>query len=224
MTVLFTKALRSKRFLEANNLVLKDVTGPPSGLSTTVKFTYEIVAGDTDETAKKRHPLWDLVGIGKTVFGELGGGENFIKSERAKLSAAWGSGGGEMILRQIKSTLKPEATIPGTDYVVKAYGKRRGEDALVYRIPNSRDPKKPAEKGINESEWQRAYGQLMQAGEFTRKWFNDALPECAAGQPCNFTVIGNVFVLLGIANENGRGNYTRQATRESRRTRDTESR
>src|SRR5438132_3584184 len=101
------QALRSKRFLEANNLVLKDVTGPPSGLSTTVKFTYEIVAGDTDETAKKRHPLWDLVGIGKTVFGELGGGENFIKSERAKLSAAWGSGGGEMILRQIKSTLKP---------------------------------------------------------------------------------------------------------------------
>jgi hypothetical protein len=79
------QALRSKRFLEANHLVLKDVTGPPSGLSTTVKFTYEIVSGDSG--AKGRHPLWDLLGIGKTVFRELGGGENFIKSERAKLLA-----------------------------------------------------------------------------------------------------------------------------------------
>ena len=81
------QALKSKRFLEANHLVLKDVTGPPSGLSTTVKFTYEIVSSDTDEAAKKPNPLWDLLGIGKAVFEELGGGENFIKSERAKLLA-----------------------------------------------------------------------------------------------------------------------------------------
>ena len=80
------QALRSKRFLEANRLVLKNVTGPPSGLSTTVKFTYEIVAGDT--AAKGRHPLWDLLGIGKAVFRELGGGEKFIKRERAKLLKA----------------------------------------------------------------------------------------------------------------------------------------
>jgi hypothetical protein len=82
------QALKSKRFLEANHLVLKDVTGPPSGLSTTVKFTYEIVSRDADEAAKKPNPLWDLLGIGKAVFGELGGGENFIKRERAKLLAA----------------------------------------------------------------------------------------------------------------------------------------
>ena len=82
------QALRSKRFLEANQLVLKDVTGPPSGLSTTVKFTYEIVSSDTDEVPTKRQPLWDLLGIAKAVFEELGGGENFIKNERAKFSAA----------------------------------------------------------------------------------------------------------------------------------------
>jgi hypothetical protein len=80
------QALRSKRFLQENHLVLKDVNGPPSGLSTTVKFTYEIVSSDTDETAKKPHPLWDLLGIGKVVFRELGGGEKFIKNERAKFS------------------------------------------------------------------------------------------------------------------------------------------
>src|SRR5579859_530272 len=84
------QALRSKRFLEANHLVLKGVTGPPSGLSTTVKFTYEIVAGDAGR--RGRHPLWDLLGIGKAVFRELGGGENFIKRERAKLLAAEASG------------------------------------------------------------------------------------------------------------------------------------
>jgi hypothetical protein len=82
------QALKSKRFLRENHLVLKDVTGPPSGLSTTVRFTYEIVSRDTDETPKKRHPLWDLLGIGKAVFDELGGGEGFIKSERAMFSAA----------------------------------------------------------------------------------------------------------------------------------------
>lgn len=82
------QALKSKRFLQENQLVLKDVSGPPSGLSTTVKFTFEIVSSDTNETPTKRHPLWDLVGIGKAVFEELGGGEHFIKSERAKFSAA----------------------------------------------------------------------------------------------------------------------------------------
>ena len=82
------QALRSKRFLRENRLVLKDVSGPPSGLSTTVKFTFEIVSSDTNEAAKKPNPLWDLLGIGKAVFDEPGGGESFIKNERAKFSEA----------------------------------------------------------------------------------------------------------------------------------------
>jgi hypothetical protein len=138
---------------------------------------------------------------------------------------AWSKEGEGMIFDQIKSTLKPGATIPGTNYLFKGYGRRRGEDAFVYCIPNSRAPKKPAEKGITESEWQRAYDQFMQAGEFTRKWFEKHLPECAKGQPCNFIVIGKVFVLLGIADyEEGSGKYTRRATHESGKTRDTEPR
>lgn len=82
------QALKSKRFLRENHLVVKDVSGPPSGLSTTVKFTFEIASNDNDEAAKKPHPLWDLLGIGKAVFDELGSGESFIKNERAKFSAA----------------------------------------------------------------------------------------------------------------------------------------
>ena len=65
------QALKSKRFLRENHLVVKDVSGPPSGLSTTVKFTFEIASNDNDEAAKKPHPLWDLLGIGKAVFDEL---------------------------------------------------------------------------------------------------------------------------------------------------------
>ena len=86
------QALKSKRFLQENNLVLKDVSGPPSGLSTTVKFTFELHSND--EATKKRHPLWELLGIGKSVFAELGGGENFINNERSHFSSLGGKDGG----------------------------------------------------------------------------------------------------------------------------------
>jgi hypothetical protein len=41
-------ALRSRRFLVENHLRLKDVSGPPSGLSTTVKFTFELESGSPE--------------------------------------------------------------------------------------------------------------------------------------------------------------------------------
>ncbi len=82
---LVCQALKSKRLLEKNHLVLKDVSGPPSGLSTTLRITYEISA---DENAPARNPLWGLRGIAKDIFRQLGGGENFIRREREELSAA----------------------------------------------------------------------------------------------------------------------------------------
>jgi hypothetical protein len=84
------QALKSKRFLQENHLVLKDMSGPPSGLSTTVRYTYEIVSGgaDRESTAKQQHPLLGLRGIAKDIFRQLGGGEYFIKKEREQFSAA----------------------------------------------------------------------------------------------------------------------------------------
>lgn len=84
------QALKSKRFLHENHLVLKDMSGPPSGLSTTVRFTYEIVSGGAHEgsTEKQQHPLLGLRGIAKEIFRQLGGGEHFIKKEREQFSAA----------------------------------------------------------------------------------------------------------------------------------------
>jgi hypothetical protein len=74
-------ALKSKKFLEGNGLRLVSKTGPPSGQSTTVTFTYEILASSADRPSVTS-PLIDLRGVAKNLFRELGGGENFIRSER----------------------------------------------------------------------------------------------------------------------------------------------
>jgi hypothetical protein len=80
---LVCQALKSKRLLDKNHLVLKEVSGPPSGLSTTLRITYEI--GDS---APPPNPFWGLRGIAKDVFKQLGGGENFIRQERESFSKA----------------------------------------------------------------------------------------------------------------------------------------
>lgn len=80
---LVCEALRSRKFLEDNELKLVEQSGPPSGQSTTVTFTYEITkstpAGSYDS-------LLALHGIAKDVFQKLGGGEAFIRQERSTFS------------------------------------------------------------------------------------------------------------------------------------------
>jgi hypothetical protein len=78
-------ALKSNKFLQEHHLVLKKAEGPPSGLSTTVKLTYEFEAGNA-AGATPRNPLWDLLGVGKEMFRRLGGGEAFIRRERQDLN------------------------------------------------------------------------------------------------------------------------------------------
>lgn len=91
---------------------------------------------------------------------------------------------------------KPEAK---DDFVVKGIGKRRGEEALMYFIPNHKNPDKPYQKGITRLEWEKAYQQIVSQGSFSRKWFQDNMPECAKEGGCNFTTIGGIFELLKIA-------------------------
>jgi hypothetical protein len=78
-------ALRSAKFLKENHLRLVAQTGPPSGLSTTVTLTYEIL-GDRKRNSQSVDPLLELRGIAKELFQELGGGETFIRDERRKFS------------------------------------------------------------------------------------------------------------------------------------------
>jgi hypothetical protein len=98
---------------------------------------------------------------------------------------------------------KPEAK---GDFTIKGWGRRRGQPALIYFIPNHTNPQKPHEKGINTSEWEQAYRQLVRTGEFTRKWFYANL-DCADEGSCNFTPIGGIFSLLGLATYEGKGVY-----------------
>ena len=80
-------ALGSKKFLTEHGLRILSKTGPPSGQSTTVTFTYEF-----DEAVQKPASGLDvflaLRGIGKEIFASLGGGEGFIRRERAEFSRA----------------------------------------------------------------------------------------------------------------------------------------
>ena len=74
-------ALGSKKFLTENHLRLVSKTGPPSGQSTTVTYTYEFLeaqpsAGNQDAWTKLRGAL-------KDVFAELGGGEAYLRAERS---------------------------------------------------------------------------------------------------------------------------------------------
>jgi 5-methylcytosine-specific restriction protein B len=98
---LVCQALESEIFLKENNLVLETKEGPPSGLSTSVVFTYRVVdeaAGSSsvviEPTASAANPstrflgLLQLKGVGKEVFASLGGGERFIRSEREAFAKA----------------------------------------------------------------------------------------------------------------------------------------
>ena len=77
-------ALSSKKFLTENHLRLISKTGPPSGQSTTVTFTYAFVTKEKKDDAVDRQDAWNrLRGALKDVFAGLGGGENYLRNERA---------------------------------------------------------------------------------------------------------------------------------------------
>ncbi|WP_239805950.1 hypothetical protein [Croceicoccus hydrothermalis] len=100
---------------------------------------------------------------------------------------------------------KPEAK---TRFWVKGWGRRRGERALIYLIPNNRGGR-PYEEGVTESELIRAYEQLFRTGSFTKSLFNSELPGAAKEGGCNFTTIGGVFRLVGEARHATRGIYSK---------------
>jgi hypothetical protein len=90
------QALESKLFLKENNLVLESKEGPPSGLSTSVVFTYrierstELQPDQATRLVQYKNPapleLLKLRGIGKELFASLGGGEEFLRQERQALN------------------------------------------------------------------------------------------------------------------------------------------
>jgi hypothetical protein len=81
------QALKSGKFLDENGLVLERLEGPPSGQGTRVRYTYRFRNSDNSQAAQRRWPLIELRGVAREVFKDLGGGEEFLRKERAQFSA-----------------------------------------------------------------------------------------------------------------------------------------
>lgn len=115
------------------------------------------------------------------------------------------------IIDRIEAEIVPGTAIPKPEtdgeYLVKGWGRRRGERALVYTIPNHGNPSYPHEKGIAVSEWDHAFDRLMSTGELRHSWFKVTMPACNTEGSCNFTTIGGIFTLLGLAVREERGAY-----------------
>ena len=115
------------------------------------------------------------------------------------------------IVERIEAEVPPRTVIPkprtDKEHRVLGWGVRRGERALVYTIPNRRNPSRPYTKGVTVSDWDRAYRQLMSRGTLEYSWFRSEMAECCKAGPCNFTTVGGVFVLLGLAERRGLGVY-----------------
>lgn len=83
-------ALQSKKFLQENHLTLKEVQGPPSGKSSTVKFIYKIEplppgSLPPSTPASSADAFLSLRGIMKSAYQKLGGAEAF----HARESESW---------------------------------------------------------------------------------------------------------------------------------------
>jgi hypothetical protein len=75
-------ALESQKFQKKNHLRLISKNGPPSGQSTTVTYTYEFI--DSENQESDRQDAWNrLRGALKDVFAAYGGGEAYLRAERA---------------------------------------------------------------------------------------------------------------------------------------------
>jgi hypothetical protein len=81
-------ALGSKKFLSEHGLRIVSKTGPPSGQSTTVTFLYEITDLEQNKSKDERMEAWfRLRGIAKDIFASYGGGEAYLRQERANFYA-----------------------------------------------------------------------------------------------------------------------------------------
>ena len=91
-------ALKSEKFLRQNRLRLVSRTGPPSGKSTSVTYTYEFIDDEqpapgahsgSGSTPQSKQDAWNrLRGALKDVYAAYGGGEAYLRAERASFRDA----------------------------------------------------------------------------------------------------------------------------------------
>jgi hypothetical protein len=81
-------ALKTGEFRQSNDLQLVETSGPKSGQSTTVVYTYEFVGGEQAASPQPADSWTRLRGALKDVFAELGGGEAYLRAERSNFYPA----------------------------------------------------------------------------------------------------------------------------------------
>jgi len=80
-------ALKTGEFRRSNDLRLVETSGPKSGQSTTVIYTYEFAG--TKQSAPQPQDSWTRMrGALRNVFSELGGGEAYLRAERSNFYPA----------------------------------------------------------------------------------------------------------------------------------------
>ena len=116
-----------------------------------------------------------------------------------------------MLLDRIISTFTPGTEIPKpaahAPFKIKGEGIIRGERAIMYSIPNRKNPARPSQKGVTASQLEKAYHQLLRSGVLTRDWWNNHVRYSAGEGGCNFTTVGGLLQLLGEAEYVKRGVY-----------------
>jgi len=78
-------ALKAKKFLSENHLVLQNAEGPPKMQSPTVTYTFHLLGGEApDEWSEIEAAFQKVRGVAKEAFRRLGGGEAFIRRQRER--------------------------------------------------------------------------------------------------------------------------------------------
>jgi hypothetical protein len=77
------QALETKKFLQENDLELIRRDGPQSGRSSTVVYTFRLRPRMTHDNSPKMSGVMGLRGLGKSWLEAAGGGEAYLRQERA---------------------------------------------------------------------------------------------------------------------------------------------
>lgn len=120
----------------------------------------------------------------------------------------------EQFDRELNQLVQENAVVPKPKsenlFRILRVGKRRGEPAIIYSIPNHKNESQPHEKGITYSEFHIALSHLQNTGKITREWFNQNLQGCANEGACNFTTLGGILELLNYAKYSGVSTYSKR--------------
>ncbi len=104
-----------------------------------------------------------------------------------------------VLVSEIKSKLPIGTRIPRPrkDTVIIDYRYIKGVECLSYRIGSD------DEGQLTKMDFDIAYSKLMNQSSITRDWFYATRNT----KPCDYTTLGGIFILLGIATYIGKGTY-----------------